>query len=744
MKHTKSLNFNIKTQFILLFFLTTFVKSLFSQSNITIVIESSDYAIALQTDNSKRLWHTYFGQRLTLPNEYISISKQLRYYERNEDYYNHAYTPSGTWNIAEPALRVMHADKNPSTELEYLSHVTTKLKDNIVQTVISMIDPLYKTEVQLFYKVYQKENVFEQWTVIKNNERGNIELKKYASANLYFRNKDFYLTQYHGTWATEMQPETHRLTAGIKILDSKLGARANLYAPPTFMLSFDEVATEDKGKVMLANLAWSGNYRFDFEKDRYDNLRLIAGANPHAAEYQLAPKESFETPHLIYAYSENGKGEASRNIHRWARKYRIFDGEGDRLTLLNNWEATFFDFDENKIVNLFDGAKKLGVDLFLLDDGWFANKYPRNDDNAGLGDWQENKKKLPNGLGYLVKNATEKGIKFGIWIEPEMVNPKSELYENHLDWIIRQPDRKEYYYRNQLVLDLTNPKVQDHVFGVFDNILTKNTDIAYVKWDCNSIIYNAYSEYLAQQNLPQSHLYMEYVKGLYKVFERVRSKYPIIPIMLCSGGGGRVDYGALQYFGEFWISDNTAPVDRVFMHWDYSHFFPTIAMSAHVTNWDKTASIKYRTDVASMGKLGFDIEVDKLNKDELKYCQEAVKNYNSFSDTLWKGDQYRLQSPYENSFASFQYVDEKKNKSIMFSYLVNNRFEIIYSVEPVQLKGLDFSKKYKVKELNLFPNTTTPIDETVVYSGDYLMKVGLNPKISRERKSVVLEVSAVK
>lgn len=720
-----------------------FMQAVYSQNLVTIPIESDQYSLVLQTDNFARLHIIYFGKKLNDPKAYGTISEQLRYNGTNEDQFNMAYTPSGTWNIAEPALQIMHQDGNPSTELEYRAHDTKEIAANVKLTTIRLADPLYKTEVSLFYKIYQKENVFEQWTEIINKEQGSIELKKYASANLYFRNKDFFLTQYSGSWATEMNPETHQLTAGIKVLDSKLGARANLYAPPTFMLSLDQPATEESGKVLLANLAWSGNYRFDFERDRYNNLRVIAGANHHAAEYQVAAGASFETPHLIYTYSENGKGEASRNFHRWARQYLIWDGQGERLTLLNNWEATYFDFDEKKLVALFDGAKELGVDLFLLDDGWFANKYPRNDDRAGLGDWEENRKKLPNGLGYLVKAASEKGIKFGIWIEPEMVNPKSELYENHLDWVIRQPDRKEYYYRNQLVLDLCNPEVQDHVFGVFDNIFTKNPEIAYVKWDCNSIIYNAYSEHLAKKNLPQSHLYMEYVRGVYKVLERVRAKYPKVPIMLCSGGGGRVDYGALQYFTEFWPSDNTAPTDRVFMHWDYSHFYPAIAMCAHVTEWDRKASLKYRTDIASMGKLGFDIDVEELSESDMAFCQGAVKDYNSFKNVIWKGDQYRLQSPYDNDFASFQFVDEAKNKSIFFSYLVTNRYAINYSVEPVLLKGLDPDKNYKIKELNLYPGTASTIDASKIYSGDYLMKVGFNPDVSVQRSSVVLEISVV-
>jgi alpha-galactosidase len=707
-------------------------------------MESADYAMVLQTDNVKRLRHVYFGPKLKGADDYAMIARQLRYNGNNEDVFNHAYTPSGTWNIAEPALQIIHADGNPSTELDFVDHKAEKKQENVVLNTIILKDPSYNTEVNLYIEIYQTENVFVQWAEIKNGEKETIKLEKYASGNLYFRNDDFYLTQYHGSWAEEMQPQSHRLTSGIKVLDSKLGTRANLYAPPTFMLAFDGEATETSGKVMLANLAWSGNYRFDFEKDRYGNLRLITGANNHAATYHLAAGETFETPQFIFAYSENGKGEASRNMHRWARKYRIYDGEGERLTLLNNWEATYFDFNEEKLVDLFDGAAELGVDMFLLDDGWFANKYPRNHDRAGLGDWEENKKKLPHGLGYLVKEANKKGVEFGIWIEPEMVNPKSELYEKHQDWVIRQPDRQEFYYRNQLVLDLANPEVQDYVFGVFDRIFTKNPGIAYVKWDCNSIIYNAFSDYLDQKNLPQSHLYVEYVKGLYKVLDRVRAKYPKVPIMLCSGGGGRVDYGALQYFTEFWASDNTAPVDRVFMQWEYSHFYPSIAMSAHVTDWDKKSSIKYRTDVASMGKLGFDIVVDELSDAEREYCKEAVRNYDSFKDVIWYGDLYRLQNPYEKPFASFQFVDQKRERSVIFSYLIEQRFQVNYSVEPIRLKGLDPDRKYQIRELNLFPGQRSTIDDKAVYSGDYLMKVGFNPDVSARRRSVVLEVKSLR
>ncbi len=458
----------------------------------------------------------------------------------------------------------------------------------------------------------------------------------------------------------------------------------------------------------------------------------------------MATNEKFTTPSFIYTFSANGKGDASRNLHHWATNYRLLDGKGSRLTLLNNWEATYFDFDENKLVGLFKGAKNLGVDMFLLDDGWFGNKYPRNGDNAGLGDWQENVKKLPHGIGYLVKEARSAGIKFGIWLEPEMVNPKSELYEKHKDWVIRQPDRPEKYFRNQLVLDLSNPVVQNFVYSILDTLFTKNPTLAFVKWDCNAVIYNVYSTYLQKQGLPQTQLYVDYVKGLYKVLERLRAKYPSVPMMLCSGGGGRVDYGALQYFTEYWPSDNTDPVERIFMQWEYSYFFPAIASCNHITNWS-SLPIKFRTDVSMMGKMGYDLVVDKMSENDLKFSQQAIVTYKSINDLVWHGDLYRLVNPRENSMASLMFVNSEKSRAVVFNYLADDRFMIREIPQPVRMKGLDAAKKYSIKEINLYPGTTSPVSSNTVYSGDFLMTVGINSTINTSgRSSVVLEVNEVK
>lgn len=709
-----------------------------AQAPIMIPVETSNNALVLQVGADKRVSSIYFGAKLKTGAEYGAIPGM---YRRGDDYsgiLNSAYTPGGSRNLVEPAIEATHANGNTSLDLQYISHAEQKLDGNVSVTSVVLKDPAYAFEVTLFYKIYFKEDVVEQWTEIRNKERGAVTLHKFASANLYLSANTYWLKQYHGDWAREMQPEETELTAGIKVLDTKLGTRAHLYQPPSFAVSLDAPATEDAGNVLLGTLAWSGNFRFDLEVDPLNNLRLIAGINPFQSDYVLKPEQAFTTPAFIYTFSGKGKGEASRQLHRWARNYRILDGNGTRMTLLNNWEATNFDFTEEKLSGLMKDTKKLGVDLFLLDDGWFGNQYPRNSDNAGLGDWQENKQKLPHGIGYLVSEAQASGVKFGIWVEPEMVNPKSSLYNRHPEWVIKQPERPEHLYRNQLVLDLSNPKVQDFVFGVLDTLFTKNPTLAFIKWDCNAVIYNAHSSYLKEQ----SHLYVAYVQGLYKVLDRVRARNPKVEMMLCSGGGGRVDYGALKYFNEFWLSDNTDPLERVFMQYEYSYFFPAIAHCNHVTDWGKQP-IKYRTDVAMMGKLGFDIVVSKLSENDLKFCQQAVTTYNAISGVVWHGDLFRLADPQQGDFASLLYVNAAKDTAVMFNYLTVNRYGS-GSLSPVKLKGLAPDKKYAVQEINLYPDARPALRGNTVYSGNYLETIGFNPILNGRRTSVILQITEVR
>jgi alpha-galactosidase len=512
-----------------------------------------------------------------------------------------------------------------------------------------------------------------------------------------------------------------KLSNGIKNIESKLGTRTNFYQTQTFFVSLEKPSSENEGKLIAGTLGWTGNFKYTFEVDQKNGLRVISGINPFASEYYLAPNEVFSTPEFIFTYSAKGKGLASRNLHKWVRNNALLDGNVPRMTLLNNWEATHTSFNEQRLTELFDEAHKLGVDLFLLDDGWFGNKYPRNDDKAGLGDWQPDRSKLPNGIGKLVKEASARGVKFGIWLEPEMVNPKSELYETHPDWILKLPNRPESYGRNQLVLDLTNPAVQNFVYSIVDDMMTENPGIAFIKWDCNRSMTNAYSTYLKNR---QSHLYINYTKGLYSVMERIRKKYPHLPIMLCAGGGGRTDYKALEYFTEFWPSDNTDALERIFIQWGYSYFFPSNTISAHVTSMGKQ-SLKFRTDVAMMGKMGYDIRINNFTGQELEFSKNAVKTYSEISDVIWKGDLYRLISPYDQNRAVLMYVNDAQSRAVLFNYHMNLRKKDNFS--KVLLEGLNPSKSYRVREINLLPGTSSTLpDNNKILSGAYLMEAGIN------------------
>jgi alpha-galactosidase len=714
----------MKTRFLLyLVFISTSLVN--AQSGIIIPINTRNTSLIFKVGNDNRLYQAYFGPVIKDNNSFTGINPA-----------HLAYVTSGTDNLFEPAIRITHNDGNPSLELVYESHQVEKKDENITITHIRLKDPQYPVQVILNIKAFAREDVFEQTVEIIHQEKKPVMLFNYASSMLHFDAREYWLTQFHGDWAEEMKMQENELTNGIKILDTKLGTRAQMYQSPVFFLSLNHKSTETEGELVAGTLGWSGNFRFLFEVDERNSLRILSGINPFASEYELQPGKAFITPSFIFTYSQAGKGIASRNLHHWAINYGLMDGRQSRLTLLNNWETTFFDFDEARLKSLLDDTRKMGLDLFLLDDGWFANKYPRNNDEAGLGDWQENKAKLPTSLSVIVDDAAKKDVKFGLWIEPEMVNPRSELYETHPDWILKLPNRPENYYRNQLILDLTNPEVQDFVYNLVDGLMTRLPGIAYFKWDCNRMMTNAYSPYLKNK---QSHLTIDYVNSLYKVLARLRSKYPHLPMMVCSGGGARVDYGALRYFTEFWASDNTDPVERVYMQWGYSYFFPSVATCNHVTSWGNQ-TLKFRTDVAMMGKLGYDIQVGGMNEKELAFSQNAIQNYKRLSEIIWRGDLYRLVSPYEENRAVVMYVNEAKDKAVLFSYTLQARFNENFNV--VRLQGLDPSKMYKVAEINKFPGIRNVLQDPVSLSGEYLMNVGIQVTAGPALTSAVLEISA--
>lgn len=702
-------------------------------TNQVVRISTARTDLVLSVSPKGRLCQAYLGPRLLSIDDVANQS--TRVYAGSDGSYperaNEVMEGSGDETFFEPAIAITHNDGNRSTYLYYQRHEQRQI-DGGTETVIRLADNRYPVEVKLIYQAYQEENVIKVWAEIVHHEKKAITLWRQNSGILYFKSPHYYLTSYHGDWAREAIPTTEELLPGKKIIDTKLGTRAAMQMDNFFALGIGSAAEEQQGQVMLGTTAWTGNFRTTFEVDNAGVLRVLPGINPYSSDYQLEPGQIFQTPEFIFTLSDNGTGQATRDLHDWARRHQLKDGMGERLTLLNNWENTGFRFDEKSLAQLMKDAKDLGVDMFLLDDGWFGNKHPRNDDHAGLGDWEANLKKLPNGLKGLGDAASQAGVKFGLWIEPEMVNPKSELFERHPDWAIHLPNRDMYYYRHQLVLDLSNPKVQEYVFSIVDKIQTQCPQVAYFKWDCNSPITNIYSPYLKQR---QGNLYIDYVRGLYSVLDRIAQKYPRLQMMLCSGGGARCDYGALKYFTEFWCSDNTDPFERLYIQWSMSRFFPVKSMCSHVTNWNKSASVKFRVDVASMCKLGFDIDLKSLSPADYRLCQQAVGNYNRMKSVILDGDLYRLVSPYEGNHAAVNYVSKDKSRAVLFAYDLHPRYrELLY---PVRLQGLDPQASYQVVETNLADGQQAT---TVTYSGDYLMKVGLDVFTANEGTSHVYEL----
>lgn len=705
----------------------------------TVRVSTNNTDLVLKVSPKGRLYQVYFGDKLKNAADYDNLTWNT--YAASDGAVStrghEVYAGSGNEDYFEPAVAITHADGNMTTYL-YYKGVETKAIDGGTETIITLQDNKYPDTVKLHYAAYDKENVIKAWTEISHNEKNPVTLWRYSSTMLYFDASKYFLTSYHSDWAKEGQPETVQLTAGKKIIDTKLGTRAAMHTEPFFELGLNEPAKENEGNVVLGTIGWTGNFRFTFEVDNVGGLRVIPAINPYASDYKLRAGETFTTPEFIFTTSSTGVGQASRNLHDWARRYQVNMGMGDRLSLLNNWENTGFDFNQKSLAELMKDAKDLGVDMFLLDDGWFANKYPRKDDHAGLGDWDVTHSKLPEGIPGLVRDAKAAGVKFGIWVEPEMVNPKSELFEKHPDWVIQQPNRETYYYRNQLVLDISNPKVQDYVFGVVDRIMTENSDVAYFKWDCNSPITNIYSPY---HKANQGNTYIDHVRGVYNVMSRIKAKYPNLPMMLCSGGGGRMDYEALKYFTEFWCSDDTDPYERLYIQWSLSKFFPAKTMGSHVTNWNKKTSVKFRTDVCSSCKLGFDIDLKPLKgTDDYTFVQQAVKNWSRLKPVILDGDQYRLVSPYETDHSALNYVSKDKSHAVLFAYNLHPRYK-----EPrllkVRMQGLDPQRQYTVEEINLMPGTQSTFDfNGKRFSGDYLMKVGLDVLTPDEGTSHVFEL----
>ena len=652
------------------------------------------------TSDGEVLFH-HFGGRIDDATPVTGI-KSYRRTDHGTD--NLAYSTMGGRNFREPALRVTHADGDMNTELRYVSHTTRTLADtNVTRTVIKLTDTNQALDVELFYTAYAEENVITTHAVIRNREKGSIVLHSFYSSSLPVKARSYLLTHLYGAWARESQVDHTLLTHGSKSIESRKQVRTTHTENPAFMITLDsESFDENYGEVIAGALAWSGNFRLNFEVDEFNVLNILAGANPYASDYTLGAGESFTTPEMIYTYSSEGAGGASRHLHDWARNYGVWHGHTYAPTLLNSWEGAYFTFDAKTLTEMIDDAADMGLEMFVLDDGWFGNKYPRNDSNAGLGDWQVNAKKLPEGIDYIASYAHQKGMKFGIWIEPEMVNPRSELAEKHPDWIVKAGNREIPRMRNQWLLDLSNPKVQDFVFSVFDNTMKLSPNIDYIKWDANRHVENAGSEYLPEDK--QSHFWIDYTQGFYKVMERIRAKYPDVLIQACASGGGRVEFGAMKYFNEVWTSDNTEALSRTRIQYGTSLFYPATVMGSHVSatpnhQTGNITPIKFRFDIACAGRLGMELQPKRMDDAEKRFARKAVASYKAYRDIVMEGDLYRIGTPYDDTgYYGMMYVSKDKKKAVLFTYCI--RYQSRTLIPKFRLHGLDAKTRYTVREQN--------------------------------------------
>lgn len=680
-------------------------------------VKTKTFAVNFQVGDDGRLYQFPIGNR--------DANAKLK---RDDELYPQA----GDGYVWEPALEIIHSDGNTSTALIYDGVSRTNESADIESTRIRFHDPAYPCEVAVCFRAHRDEDVLEQWVEIRNQESGSVTLKRMASTSLLLTT-NVSLTHFFGDWAGEMlSPITEQLAPGTKVLDSKLGVRATQNRNPSFILSINGKPNETSGEVLAGSLAWSGSFQCAFD-DNGRGVRALCGVNPFASAYRLKPRETFVTPTMIWVWSRNGLGDMSRKFHRWARDFGMRDGHKTRTVLLNNWEATGFDFDFNRIAGLFAPAKEIGTELFLLDDGWFGNKYPRVNDHAGLGDWQPNRKRLPEGLAPLAAAAVKEGVQFGIWMEPEMVNPRSELFEKHPDWVIRQPKRELELQRNQLVLDLTRPAVQDFEWETIQGILSV-PNISYAKWDCNRYLTQPGSSYLPAER--QSELWIDYTRALYALMEKTAKAFPNTELMLCSGGGGRADYGALKYFHEFWPSDNTDPVTRVPMQWDYSYFFPPTAIAGHVTHWGNRP-MHFACSVAMSARFGMDLDLNKLSAQDKAICAGAISAYKKIRDITSLGDLYRLEDPHGNFRGALDFVSPDQSRAVVFVFQLQDGQNVV-----VRPQGLDPARRYKVTEMNPAPGRTALEAEGKTFSGEELMRDGILPSSTKALEACVVELSS--
>ncbi|MEC0131329.1 MULTISPECIES: alpha-galactosidase [Paenibacillus] len=649
----------------------------------------------------------------------------------------------GNGDFREPALEVHLVDGTTVTDFRYKSHTINKGKpalkglpatyvesDEEAETLeIVLQDDKTGLIAALSYTVFNNQDVITRSVRIENLGKDNLVLKRVLSANVDFHDSDYDMLQLSGTWTRERHIHKRPLVPGIQRIDSKRGSSSHQQNP--FMALLAKDATEDHGEVYGFSLVYSGSFLAQAEVDQYGISRVGIGIQPFNFQWLLEPGESFQAPEAVLVRSSEGLGGLSRTYHRLYRT-RLCRGEfrdSKRPILINNWEATYFNFNADKIKEIAKAGKELGLELFVLDDGWFGK---RDNDDSSLGDWVEDRRKLPEGLGKLGEDITAMGMEFGLWFEPEMVSPESDLYREHPDWCLHVPGHKSSLARQQLVLDLSRKDVCDYIVESVSSVLS-SAPITYVKWDMNRNMTEIGSALLpAERQRETAH---RYILGLYDVLERIVSRFPHILFESCSGGGGRFDPGMLYYMPQTWTSDDTDAVERLKIQYGTSIVYPASSMGAHVSavpnhQVHRITPLETRGHVAMSGNFGYELDLTKLTEAEREDIRKQVSEYKELRMLIQYGDFYRLLSPFEGNETAWMFVSADK-KEAFATY-----FQVLAGPNPplrrLRLKGLDPAKSYKL-ELN-----------GGVYRGDELMHFGLTlPQLEGDFRSLLFVLREV-
>ena len=639
------------------------------------------------------------------------------------DYYPLEYPVQGNGDFRVKALKAGFEGEVPALDLRFVSYELEKGKYSLpglpalfeaeaeeVETLkITLKDRLEEIYVTLFYGVFEKKNVITRAASIENRSGKNVTLKRALSLGLDFMEGDMDLIHFYGKHAGERQFERRNLPHGITEISSSRGTSSHHHNP--FVILCDKDTTEDFGNAYGVSFIYSGGFKIQMEKDQVDGIRLVCGLDDEEFLWKLAPGETFVTPEAALSYSEKGltalSGQFQKAYH--ANLIRSPWKDKKRPTLVNNWEATYFGFDAEKLLKIAGEAADLGLDMLVLDDGWFGK---RNDDNSGLGDWFVNEKKLGCTMKELVDRVNALGLKFGIWLEPEMVSEDSDLYRTHPDWVLQIPGREPNRSRNQLVLDLSRKEVREYMKKFIDDTLSC-ANISYVKWDMNRSVDNVYSA--ADPTLSQGAIRHKYVLGLYEVMEDMLTRHPDLLLEGCSGGGGRFDAGMLYYAPQIWCSDNTDAIERLRIHYGTSFGYPMSSVSAHVSvcpnhQNGRVTPFKTRGICAMQGSFGYELDLSKLSEEDKAEARRQITVYNENWELFQSGSYYRLNSPMENhDYTAWSYVSKDQRKaslSVIYTDLHGNPKPV-----RVKLKGLKKDASYDV--------------DGTVYTGAALMRGGL-------------------